>query len=259
MTTFDATAIPANLANRHPSLAGGLERRGLDYSCGGDRTLVEGCRPLRVDEGETARELSEELTPEPEGDWVGMGPTELVDHIEATHHRYLHEELPRLGALADKVEAVHGANHTGLRDVVDTFRALRADLEPHLMKEERILFPMVRDLTAATDLPAFHCGSIANPISVMILEHHGAGRLLDQLVDLTGGFQPPADGCASFNAFYRGLAELNTDTRMHIHKENNSLFPAVSRIEKDLLAVGAGPEFEATGPDEPLSDSVAPR
>ena len=259
MPTIEITAKLADLVDRHPSLARGLERRGLDYCCGGRRTLVEACRPLGLDAGETARELSEESTTEPGGDWVGMGPTELVDHLEATHHRYLHEELPRLGALADKVESVHGANHTGLPAVVDTFRALRADLEPHLMKEERILFPMVRELTAADDLPSFHCGSIDNPISAMVSEHHGAGRLLDQLVDLTGGFQPPADGCASFKAFYQGLAELNADTRMHIHKENNSLFPAVSRIEKEFLTIDTATGVKVTGPDESPSDPVAPQ
>ncbi len=248
MRTIEVTVTLADLINRFPSLARGLERRGLDYCCGGHRTLAEACRPLGLDAGETARELSEEFAAEQEeGYWVEMGPVELVDHLEATHHIYLHEELPRLGALADKVEATHGVNHPELLDVVNTFRALRADLEPHLMKEERVLFPMVRELAAAEGLPSFHCGSINNPISAMVFEHQGAGRLLDQLVDLTDGFQPPADSCASYKAFYQGLAELSADTRMHIHKENNSLFPTVLRIEEGFLTMGTVTGAEVTG------------
>ena len=149
---------------------------------------------------------------------------------------FLKEELPRLTALTEGIRDVHGANHPELAEVSAVFRRLRAELEPHLMKEERVLFPMVRQLVAAEFRPAFHCGSIANPISVMLAEHDHAGNLLDLLVGLTGGFETPADGCASYRACYDGLADLDADTRMHIHKENNALFPAVVALE-DRLAV----------------------
>ena len=92
-----------------------------------------------------------------------MSPDALVDHLEATHHAYLHAELPRLSALADKVAGVHGARHPGARRVQRTYEAIRADLEPHLAKEEQVLFPMIRELVAATAAPEFHCGSRAEP------------------------------------------------------------------------------------------------
>ena len=160
-----------------------------------------------------------------------MGPAALVDHIEATHHAYLSTELPRLDALFAKVRGAHEQRHPELVEIHATFRQLREDLEPHLLKEERVLFPMVRELVTATSRPSFHCGSVRNPISVMMAEHDRAGELLAALRVQTGGYVPPADGCASYRALFEGLAALEADTHLHVHKENNRLFPAVVLLE----------------------------
>jgi regulator of cell morphogenesis and NO signaling len=157
-----------------------------------------------------------------------------VDYIEATHHQYLHAELPRISALADKVVAVHGRRHPELAGVHATYEALRADLEPHLHKEEVVLFPMIRQLDAATDTPSFHCGTIRNPIGVMLMEHDRAGDLLARLRHLTDGYRAPDDACASYRALYEALATLEADTHAHVHKENNVLFPAVLEREARL-------------------------
>ncbi len=172
------------------------------------------------------------VEPGPGPDWASMDPVELVDHLEATHHAYLHAELPRLDALADKVTGVHGERHPELHEVQATVRALRTDLEPHLTKEERVLFPMIRELATASTPPTFHCGSLENPISVMVVEHDRVGELLSTLRAQTDGYRTPADGCASYRALYDGLAELETDTHLHVHKENNLLFPAVVALER---------------------------
>ena len=87
----------------------------------------------------------------------------LVDHLEQTHHEYLHEELPRLSTLVAKVAAVHGERHPELADVATTYEELRADLEPHLRKEEQVLFPMIHTLTNGTEAPPFPCGSVREP------------------------------------------------------------------------------------------------
>ena len=99
------------------------------------------------------------------------------------------------------------------------------------MKEEQVLFPMIRELAGAAEPPEFHCGSLQNPISVMLAEHDRAGDLLTTLRSLTDGYVAPADGCASYRALYAGLAELEADTHLHVHKENNLLFPAVVALE----------------------------
>ena len=116
--------------------------------------------------------------------WASLGPAELVDHIEATHHAYLWQELPRLTELADKVARVHGHRHPELADVVAVVGQLRADLEPHLLKEERVLFPRIRRLVAVVGTPTFECGDLRNPISVMLTEHERVGTLLTRTVKL---------------------------------------------------------------------------
>lgn len=65
-------------------------------------------------------------------------------------------------------------------------------------------------------------------------EHIVVGELLEQLRTLTHGYQAPEGTCASTQALMAGLAELEADTHLHVHKENNHLFPAVTAIEERL-------------------------
>lgn len=242
-TTMTPTIDPAvslgALVTAKPALAATLDRLGLDYCCGGRRSLRDAVSAAELDLDAVMSELTAVAVSPDAVDWATMGPAELVDHLEATHHAYLRQALPRLGALVDKVTAVHGGRHRELGEVQSLFGALRADLEPHLLKEERILFPMIRELAAATAAPSFHCGSLANPIRVMLAEHDTAGDLLARLRTATGDYTVPADGCASYLALYAGLAELEADTHLHVHKENNVLFPAVLATERSLAGGAA--------------------
>jgi regulator of cell morphogenesis and NO signaling len=221
----------ADVVTEAPGAARVFEAFGLDYCCGGRRRLGDACMAQGLDPTVVMDALVG-LQPGPGPDWAAMDPAELVDHLEATHHAHLRRELPRLDALLDKVTGVHGARHPELDEIGITFRALRNDLEPHLAKEERVLFPMIRELATATERPTFHCGSVANPISVMMAEHDRAGELLATLRRLTDGHVPPPDGCASYRALFAGLADLEADTHLHVHKENNVLFPAVVAQEQ---------------------------
>ncbi|HOT34554.1 MAG TPA: iron-sulfur cluster repair di-iron protein [Microthrixaceae bacterium] len=208
-----------------------LESFDLDYCCGGQRPLGDACDLAGIDVAEVIEALAG-LDDGPAPDWVPMSPALLVDHLEATHHAYLHAELPRIEALADKVVGVHGARHPELVEVARLCTSLREDLEPHMAKEERVLFPMVRELASAVSPPSFHCGSVANPISMMMREHEQTGSILEALRSQTDGYHAPDDACASYRALYEALDALEADTHLHIHKENNVLFPAVLELEK---------------------------
>ncbi len=208
-----------------------LESFDLDYCCGGQRPLGDACDLAGIDVAEVIEALAG-LDDGPAPDWVPMSPALLVDHLEATHHAYLHAELPRIEALADKVVGVHGARHPELAEVGRLCASLREDLEPHMAKEERVLFPMVRELASAVSPPSFHCGSVANPISMMMREHEQTGSILEALRSQTDGYHAPDDACASYRALYEALDALEADTHLHIHKENNVLFPAVLELEK---------------------------
>jgi len=237
MSTIQPDTTLAELVIVRPELAPRLDALGLDYCCGGQRRLADALAAAGLDFTDITTEL--EATPQaPElaADWEGIDG--LVDHLEATHHAYLRDTLPRLVALADKVAGVRGANHPELIAVAGMVHAIRADLEPHLLKEEQVLFPMIRQLAAADAAPAFHCGSLSNPIRVMLSEHDTVGESLADLRACTDAYRVPDDGCASYRALYTGLAELEADTHLHVHKENNLLFPAVLEAEHGLAASG---------------------
>lgn len=237
MTEIAINQSIAEIVKTHPATRRVLESFGLDYCCGGRRPLGSACEEADIDPHVVLEEL---LATEkgPESDWASRDLVELVDQIEATHHAYLHTELSRLEALAEKVALKHAVRHPELEEVRSTFVELSDDFSPHLAKEERVLFPMIRELATSSTEPTFHCGSLQNPISVMMLEHDGVGELLEKLRALTSGYQTPANGCASYRALYDGLAELEADTHLHVHKENNLLFPAVIALEESWSTVG---------------------
>ena len=160
--------------------------------------------------------------------WTTLDATSLAAHVVATHHTYLWEELPLLDALATKVHSVHVGRHPELDEVADLVTALRDDLEPHMLKEERVLFPAIAALAAGQR--EFPFGSVANPIRMMVAEHDRAGELLTRLRAVTTNYSVPPDACASYRSLYERLAAVEADTHVHIHKENHVLFPAALRL-----------------------------
>jgi regulator of cell morphogenesis and NO signaling len=217
-----------------PELSRDFEELGIDYCCHGEQPLQRACRLAGLDPNMVLERLAaveSGTTDECSRDWLTAPLAELCDHIEATHHAYLKTELPRLDALIAKVIKAHGVNHPELRDVQQTFADLRAELEPHMMKEERILFPAIRAMERATRPLMFPFGSVANPVRMMQHEHDNAGQCLANLRRLTGNYTPPAGACNTYRAMLDGLRRLESDLHQHIHKENNVLFPRALAIE----------------------------
>ncbi|MFO0890962.1 MAG: iron-sulfur cluster repair di-iron protein [Isosphaeraceae bacterium] len=213
-----------------------FDRLGIDYCCGGMTPLAEACGLRSLDVARVLAEIADcdarDAVDDGEiDDYAAIPLGELADHIVATHHAYLRRELPRLSGLIEKVLAAHGERHAELEDLRDTFAGLRQELESHLMKEERVLFPMVTQLEATGASPPGYPASLECPLRVMLHEHETAGAALERIVMLTGNFTTPADGCATFRALYEGLADFGADLRRHIHKENNILFPRAAALE----------------------------
>lgn len=221
-----------------PSRARVFERLGIDFCCGGKRPLSEACKQKNIEYDAVIDALAadEATPPEAARDWSSASPTELCDHIEQTHHAYLKQELPRLETLTARVAARHGDTRPALREVHAVFMALKTEMESHMMKEERVLFSLCRRLDVAEELPTMHCGSVGNPIEVMMREHEDAGDALARIRALTNDFTCPPDACNTFRAMYDGLHQLEQDMHQHVHKENNILFPKAIRLEKLLRA-----------------------
>jgi regulator of cell morphogenesis and NO signaling len=207
----------------------------LDYCCHGQRTLLDACTTAGLDVDAVAGQIvalkgAGDIS-DTAGSAMEMGddPRTMAERIVATHHWYLRQELPALEALAVKVEGVHGENHPELADVRALVAVLRFDLEPHMDKEEMVLFPAIGRLVDGQR--EFPFGSVANPIRMMETEHEQVGDILAALRRISGQYTVPADGCASYQSLYARLEHLEADTHVHIHKENNVLFPLVRALE----------------------------
>ncbi|OYO17479.1 iron-sulfur cluster repair di-iron protein [Enemella evansiae] len=227
-----STAIPVtqqlgDLVTADPRRARVLESFGLDYCCGGARTLGEACAAAELD-AELVASALDLPDPEPAPEWQSLDVGALAAHIIEVHHRYLWREMGPLGTLLDKVHRVHGTRHHELARVAEAYRLAMADLEPHLFKEERIIFPRLQRLDA---LAPGDRGPLAtalrSPITQMLREHDYVGELFTELHGLTDGFRTPADGCQSYQQVMQRLARMERDLHEHVHKENNVLFPRV--------------------------------
>jgi regulator of cell morphogenesis and NO signaling len=216
-----------------------FESLGIDYCCGGHRSLEEACRVANQAPAEILKGL-ETLEPFMAGipsprDWAHAPLAELTQHIVTTHHDYLREEMPRLEILLEKVLRAHGERHPELARVGELYRALVADLMPHMMKEEQILFPFIGQLEQG--LSGSSCfGTVQSPIRVMELEHEAVGALLVELRELTGAYTVPTDGCATFRALYEGFETLEQDLHLHIYLENQILHPRAVALESSVQA-----------------------
>ncbi|WP_153557665.1 iron-sulfur cluster repair di-iron protein [Roseimaritima sediminicola] len=234
MLTLDPNQSVGEFVRQNPSRARVFERLSIDYCCGGKLPLARVCEKRGIDADNVLQQIeacdaaaaSDTLV-----DVDAMTLTELADHIETTHHAYLREELPRLDFLTEKVSRVHGDKDARLHQMRQAFVALRAELEPHMLKEERVLFPMVRQLEASAERPESHCGSIANPIRQMEHEHDQSGDALAILSESTDGYTPPEWACNTYRAMLDSLARLEADMHQHIHKENNVLFVKAIELE----------------------------
>jgi regulator of cell morphogenesis and NO signaling len=210
-----------------------FEKHRIDFCCGGRVPLSEACQKLGTDPALLLEEIERAgAAGENSTDWQSASLPSLIDHIVNTHHVYLKSELPRLEAMLEKILSKHAEKHGDvLRPLAATFGPMKDELESHLMKEEMILFPLVRSLVEGGNAP-FHCGSVGNPIRVMLWEHDSAGTALARIRELTGDFTPPADACNTYRAFYYELGELERDLHRHIHLENNILFPRALELER---------------------------
>ncbi len=205
-----------------PQAAAAFRSAGVDFCCGGHRLLGEAlaAENRSPDELDHALDVLSERAGAADGSETGfdrMDADELTGYIEARHHTYLREALPRIGELAQKTLAAHGMRHPELFRAHALFSHLRADLEQHLIKEEVALFPMLNAGDPASS------GDIDRLAAEIRAEHEAAGLVLHELRALTGGYEPPPDHCPTYAAFMDSLSRLEADLFQHIHLENNIL------------------------------------
>ncbi len=210
-----AITIPGSTAMFH--------KYDLDFCCGGKRTLGEMAERRGLDIDQIEQEL-QQLTQQENGDekWRDAPLGALIEHIIARYHNQHRQQLPDLIAMAEKVERVHGAKPACPRGLGKVIDEVYQHLTSHMMKEERVLFPMIVQGFGS------HAG---DPIAVMEMEHNEAGEQLETIKALTNNLTPPEGACTTWRALYTGIDRFIQDLMQHIHLENNLLFPRALRGE----------------------------
>ncbi|HXS02785.1 MAG TPA: iron-sulfur cluster repair di-iron protein [Pyrinomonadaceae bacterium] len=229
-----------DVANELPQSTRLFEKLKIDYCCGGNQRLAEGCTSAGVDVYAVIQMLAEATQQKSEDavDFTSASLPQLITHIVDTHHVFTKSEMDRLQLLADKVLAAHGGNHPELVHLDELLTRLCADLKPHMFKEEHVLFPYIFALAKAADqqgaVPFAPFGTVNNPIRMMMREHDTAGEILRELRKLTFDYKVPADACISYQTLYQALENFEKDLHQHIHLENNILFPKALDVENGL-------------------------
>lgn len=213
----------------------------LDFCCDGKKTVREACADKGVDYKLVEEDLQHVDTvvasrPLPYNEW---GLDFLADYIVNTHHTYVRKKVPDLRKYAAKVAQVHGGNHPELLEIYAIVEEVGTELLNHAVKEERVVFPYIKEIYAAkingTPLQQnASLGSVRGPINLMEMEHEVVGRSVDKIREISNNYALPEDACASYSLLYKMLEEFEDDLHVHVHLENNILFPKALEIEKQL-------------------------
>lgn len=227
------------IALENPSSIRVFETLGIDYCCGGKRSLSEACSRAEIDVDKTLALLAQADQNSRSGqtsEWATRPLRELIEHIVQEHHGFVRRETPRLIGLLAKVKAKHGTTHPEVAQIENLFLAMAQELSTHILKEEQVLFPHIERLEkaalSAALAPEAFFGSVSRPIANMAAEHDDAGAILSQLRELSNGYRTPPGACPTFVALYRGLGDFEHDLHQHVHLENNILFPRSIEIER---------------------------
>jgi len=227
------------LAARDLRKAAKLRELGIDFCCGGKKTVKEAIGEIGLTEEAFNKAMEEEVSNQTAqnlnfNDW-DMGF--LADYISNVHHQYIRKNGPLIIELAQKVAGRHGAQHPELPPLARGLEHLIADLNSHITKEDRILFPAIKELaTYLKDKSEEHRpqAGLTRVIQVMEEEHQQSGDELRTLRKLTGDYVLPPDACNSYTYLFDKIKEFEQDLFMHIHLENNILFPNTLKAEASL-------------------------
>lgn len=231
MTLTPETHV-ADIAAALPSSVRVFQKYGIDFCCGGKKPIGEVCTEHQVGYSELAQAITEAaaVPASEDRDWAHEPLHALAEHIVVTYHDPLREELPRLQYMAAKVRAVHESRAGQPLGRIDALvKELSADMHEHMIKEEHMLFPAIRALEAnGTAFP------ISMPVAVMEQEHDRAGELLAELRTITDGYVTPEWACQTYRSLFHGLEELERGMHVHVHLENNVLFPRALQLAEGV-------------------------
>ena len=213
---------------------------GIDFCCNGDRIIEDVCEKKGIEVNVLLNELHAVLNTASNQsiDYKSWPLDLLVDYIEKKHHRYVEEKIPVLRQFLHKLCSVHGGRHPELIEINEHFTASANELTSHMKKEELVLFPFVKRMIAAkqenTTIQSPQFATVQSPIAMMMQEHDNEGERFRQIAELSNNYNPPADGCNTYKVTFAMLKEFEQDLHLHIHLENNILFPGAIKLEQQF-------------------------
>lgn len=212
----------------YPNFSRVFQYYDMGFCCQGKLTLREACsrKGVALEIVLEALEAEKNRTEPTAIDPTGLSISELADYIVERHHGFLRNELPRINAMAVRVASVHGDHTPSLIELSQTFTNMGVELAAHAKKEEQVLFPRIKELASSQGNGAI----LAAPIRQMMAEHDSTNAAIERIRELTNGYRPPPEACNTYRALFSGLADLDADTLIHIHLENEVLFPRVLAI-----------------------------
>ncbi len=232
--------IIGELVAKYYRTASVFKKYGIDFCCQGNRTINDACEAKKIDETLVISDINAKLKSDSniENDYQSWPLDLLADYIEKKHHRYVQEKTLEILPYLDKICRVHGDRHPELLEINEHFKTTAGELAAHMKKEEFILFPFVRKLVKSehehTSVIAPPFGTIQNPIQMMMDEHTNEGERFRKIEALSNNYTPPQDACNTYSVTFALLKEFEQDLHMHIHLENNILFPKAIELEKRL-------------------------
>lgn len=215
-----------------------FEKYSLDFCCNGNKTINEACKGKNINSSDILSEL-EQLKSREGMNFADWNPGFLSDYIVNNHHNYVRKMIPVLSEHTKKIASVHGKNHPELLKVLHIFEVVYKDLKQHMMKEEQMLFPFIKNLEDAknnkskVEKPFF--GTVKNPIRMMQIEHESAGDEMAEIRNLTGNYSPPDEACNTYKVTFMELKAFEEDLHKHVFLENSILFPKAVEMETELL------------------------
>ena len=217
-----------------------FQKYGLDFCCGGAVPVEQACREKNIDTDGVVDEVEAVLTAGPSAE-PNANEWELdflAEYIVQNHHRFVTRQTPVLRQHAEKVASVHGERRPELVEVAGLVDAMLDDMASHMLREEQVLFPLIKALARAQksgesieDIPM---QTVRGAIQVMEAEHSESGNILERLRELTDDYNPPSSACMTYRVLFKELEEFDLDMRRHIHLENNILFPKSIRLESRI-------------------------
>lgn len=237
MTELSTQSL-AQIVKANHKTAAIFEKYNLDFCCKGKRSLEQACTEKALPVDQIISELQATANScQVVADFNKMPLIQLADYIVLTHHKYVKEEMPQIFAYLQKIVSKHGDRHSELLKVFEAFTALKEEMEEHMKKEELILFPRIKALKRHTKEKSewkVEVTYLQAPISMMEEEHDQAGRLLEEIRELTSNFTPPADACTTYRLSFAALQAFELDLHQHVHLENNILFPKTIELFKQI-------------------------